>query len=106
MPSKNELITNQTFIGLVPDENKINVEYLYYVMILSAPQLNVLSSGTTISYLSREQFEKFEIIVPVIQEQNKIATFLSTIDEKITRTENQIMKAQQFRKGLLQNMFI
>jgi len=28
---KKELITNQTFIGLVPNESIINIEYLYYV---------------------------------------------------------------------------
>jgi type I restriction enzyme S subunit len=103
---KTELITNQTFIGLVPDKNKVNVEYLYYIMILSAQRLNVLSSGTTISYLSRVQFEKFEINIPSIQEQTKIANFLSAIDEKINRTENQIQQTQQYKKGLLQQMFV
>lgn len=103
---KKELITNQTFIGLVPDKNKVNVEYLYYTMILSAQRLNVLSSGTTISYLSRFQFEKFEINMPSIREQTKIANFLSFIDDKINRTENQIKQTQEYKKGLLQKVFI
>lgn len=103
---KKELVTNQTFIGLVPDEKGLNVEYLYYVMILSAKKLNTLSSGTTISYLSREQFEKFTIQIPSFSEQTKIANFLSAIDDKINHIQKQIEKAEVWKKGLMQQMFV
>ena len=52
------------------------------------------------------QLSKIELIVPDIEEQNKIASFLTSIDEKINRTENQIQQTQQYKKGLLQSMFI
>ena len=103
---KKELITNQTFIGLVPDESKVNIEFLYYVMILSSRKLNILSSGTTISYLSREQFERFEIILPCLEEQTPIANFLSAIDEKINHCTTLIEKTELWKKGLLQKMFV
>ena len=103
---KRELITNQTFIGLVPDENKVNVEFLFYVMILASRKLNILSSGTTISYLSRESFEKFEINLPCLAEQTRIANFLSVLDEKINGCSSQIAKTEAYKKGLLQQMFV
>jgi type I restriction enzyme S subunit len=103
---KTPLITNQTFIGLVPNMALIDVEFLYYTMRLSARKLNTLSSGTTISYLSREQFEKFSISVPSILEQKKIAAFLSSIDDKIEKNKEQIRKTELWKKGLLQQMFI
>jgi type I restriction enzyme S subunit len=52
-------------------------------MIHSSKKLNTLSSGTTISYLSRKQFEQFEIDIPSLDEQIKIANFLSVLDNKI-----------------------
>jgi type I restriction enzyme S subunit len=52
------------------------------------------------------QLSKIELIVPDIDEQNKIASFLTSIDEKIFRTENQIQETHKYKKGLLQNMFI
>ncbi|MBD1259816.1 restriction endonuclease subunit S [Maribacter polysiphoniae] len=103
---KKELITNQTFIGLFPDLNRINVDFLYHMMKLSSRRLNVLSSGTTISYLSRKQFENFEIPYPCIKEQNKIASYLSAIDDKINQVDSQIEKTIAFKKGLLQQMFV
>lgn len=43
---------------------------------------------------------------PSQKEQTKIANFLSAIDEKINRTENQIQQTQEWKKGLLQNMLV
>ena len=45
----------QTFIGLVPGKG-IDALYLYYLMIASERKLNDLSSGSTITYLSRKKF--------------------------------------------------
>ena len=101
-----ELITNQTFIGLVPDNKKVDVLYLLYVMRMMARQLNILSSGTTISYLSRQQFEKFKVPYSSLKEQQKIATYLSGIDTKIEAVNSQITQTQTFKKGLLQQMFV
>lgn len=103
---KKELITNQTFIGLFPDLKKINVDFLFHTMKLSSRRLNVLSSGTTISYLSRKQFEQFKIPYPCPDEQTKIAIFLSAIDDKINHVTTQLEKTTIFKKGLLQKMFI
>ncbi|WP_317173296.1 restriction endonuclease subunit S [Aestuariibaculum sediminum] len=103
---KKKLITNQTFIGLVPNELEINVEFLYYTMKLSSRKLNVLSSGTTIAYLSRQQFEEFKVEVPCLNEQVKIANFLTAIDKKIELVQTQIDNTTSFKKGLLQQMFV
>jgi len=50
----------------------------------------------------------FSIImqIPSLAEQTKIANFLSAIDEKISHCQTQIDKTDQYKKGLLQQMFV
>ena len=49
---------------------------------------------------------KIKLKIPAVQEQKKIADFLSTIDKKIETTSTQIDKTKEFKKGLLQQMFV
>jgi type I restriction enzyme S subunit len=86
--TKNELCTNQTFIGLVASE-KINYDYLYYYLKLCKEKFKKLASITTIPYISRNLFEEFEIEYYSVNIQNKIAKVLSSIDTKI-ELNNQI----------------
>lgn len=65
-----------------------------------------LAQGSTRYNMSKFQLLKIEINLPVIKEQEKIAAFLATIDDKIRRTQAQIEQTQQYKKGLLQNMFV
>lgn len=98
------LVTNQTFIGLVPSE-KIDSLFLYYLMASSSNRLNDLASGTTISYLSRKQFENLPVSVPLsIRLQQKIAEILSSVDEAIQKTDQIIEKTEELKNGLLNEL--
>ncbi len=100
-----KLVTNQTFIGLVPVIEKANVVFLYYIMTISKNRLNARSSGTTIAYLSRQEFEKFEVKIPSLPEQQKIASCLSSLDELIEAHNQKLELLKRHKKGLMQNLF-
>jgi type I restriction enzyme S subunit len=65
-----------------------------------------LGQGSTRYNMSKVELMKIEILLPSEKEQNKISTFLETIDEKLIRTTTQLQQTQQWKKGLLQNMFV
>jgi len=101
---KRPLTTNQTFIGLVINELKLSNEFLYYYMTFNAEELNNLSSGTTISYLPREQFEIFKIHIPPLPEQKAIAQILSDMDTEIESLEQKQAKYKAIKQGMMQEI--
>lgn len=55
--------------------------------------------------LSTEIVKSLTISFPSLPEQQKIAEFLTGIDEKIDKVERQIKKMADWKKGLMQRMF-
>ena len=56
--------------------------------------------------LSAQILKKIIVPIPTIQEQEKIAEFLTAIDERIDHTTAQLTRTKQWKKGLLQQMFV
>ena len=69
-------------------------------------QLSDNASITTVATYTIDNARKTIIPVPLITEQQKIASFLSSIDKKIEITSTQLEKTREFKKGLLQQMFV
>lgn len=51
-------------------------------------------------------FQAMSIIIPSKEEQDKIMAFLGALDQKIAAVAEQIEQTKQFKKGLLQQMFV
>ncbi|MDA4923160.1 restriction endonuclease subunit S [Acinetobacter baumannii] len=56
--------------------------------------------------INQKVFLAMSIDLPSLSEQTKIANFLSTIDQKIDKVSQQIEETKQWKKGLLQQMFV
>ncbi|MBP6411676.1 MAG: restriction endonuclease subunit S [Pseudarcicella sp.] len=69
-------------------------------------QIIKLAQGSTRFNMSKVQLMKLTVKLPCIEEQTKIANFLSAIDDKINHCEVQIEKTEVWKKGLLQQMFV
>jgi type I restriction enzyme S subunit len=90
------------------DSNYINKAYKKYCF--GTPQfrhqLIAYSSSSANTNINQESLSKLIIKLPTISEQQKIASFLSSIDVQIKQVGKQIEQSQVFKKGLLQKMFV
>lgn len=69
-------------------------------------QIQVLATGISVLGISKTNLGKLIIELPSLDEQAKIANFLSAIDQKIENVATQIDQAKVWKKGLLQQMFV
>ena len=81
---------------------KFYLKTTYYIKQLQK-NLEGIRDGKMISY---KYFSEIKLPFPCLAEQQKIAGFLSGIDEKIGVVNGELLKMQGFKKGLLQRMFI
>ncbi|MGY0391947.1 restriction endonuclease subunit S [Bizionia sp. KMM 8389] len=81
-------------------------KYLYYCIYFHRKYFLSQAVGSTVKSLRLPMFQKMPIKLPVIEEQIKIANFLSDIDVKIEALNTKIEHSKSFKKGLLQQMFV
>lgn len=69
---------------------------------------SVANSGARFDRLNitNESFLNLPIPYPCIEEQTKIANFLTALDNKIALVESQLNGTKQYKKGLLQQLFV
>jgi len=91
-----------------PDLSKIALGFGAYLMKAEYIhfQIRIISQGTKVLGLSSNRLSGISVKLPCVNEQTKIANFLSAIDEKISLCNTQIAKTEQYKKGLLQQMFV
>jgi type I restriction enzyme S subunit len=69
-------------------------------------QIAQLAQGNSVVHLYSSQLKGVRLNLPHLEEQTKIANFLSAIDQKIEVVAQQIEQAKLWKKGLLQQMFV
>jgi len=91
-----------------PNKDKIHLGFGGYLMGIEYIQMQIrkIAQGTKVLGLSSKKLSEISVFLPSKEEQVKIVDLLIALDEKINRTQNQIQQTGQYKKGLLQNMFV
>lgn len=90
------LTTNQACCNLSLDENIADYKYVYYYLCAHYFELASLANGGAQQNLNAQQIKAFEISLPPLSEQKRIAGILGALDDKIelNRCINANLEAQ------------
>lgn len=99
---KDEYFQDSNIIWLDHDESVLNsfLKHVYSIIKWNGIE------GTTIKRLYNDNVLTTKILTPSLEEQSKIGTFFTQLDNTITLQQRKLESLQKLKKGLLQQMFI
>jgi len=99
----NVIIGGDILVIRIP-ENVINGIFLSYSIKKSREQVMKLVTGSTVYHIYGSDMANFVFKYPKIEEQNRIATILSDIDNEIDALEKKLAKTKKLKQGLMQQL--
>ena len=98
--------TNQQINSIIVDKEKAYNEFIYYSLQSIIAKIKAKYEKDAFSIINKTEFSNIIIHVsPLNTEQQKIADFLSSVDELIEYEKVRLEKLKEYKKGLLQNLF-
>ncbi|WP_415339851.1 restriction endonuclease subunit S, partial [Clostridium perfringens] len=101
---KEESSFNQQITGINTNE-KLNNRYLYYWLLDNNERINKIANYTTLPIINNEFLKNLKVLVPAIEEQEKIVEFLdkksSEIDDLIEEKRKLIKLLKEKREAII-----
>lgn len=101
--TKTEICTSQDFTNFI--SKKVDSHYLGYYFLSNNNLLKRYSQGTSIKGLTTGDIKSIKVTIPRLQEQQKIASFLSSVDKKLEQLQKKKELLEQYKKGMMQKIF-
>lgn len=93
-------------VGKIISKNSANEDFIYHA-IANPKFLNEMinhAQGGAQGNLSMKDIMNYEILLPTLPEQKKIASFLSALDDKISQNSRKLSALREFKKALFQKI--
>lgn len=94
-------------VALIKQKNDLINSFLIHYLQSNffKNQVRLLNVGNTQKFLALSQIRSIKVIKPSLEEQTKIATFLSAVDEKISQLTQKHQLLSQYKQGMMQKLF-
>ena len=96
---------NQQINSITPNSDNY-VDYLYYLLATNKNELIKHAGAGAMQMLNKKDFSGIKLRFASLKEQQKIADFLTALDQTITAKAEEITKVEEWKKGLMQKMFV
>lgn len=77
----------------------------YYINEKLRKKISTLAKGSSISNVYNSDLKKLKIPLPALEEQEKIASFLTSVDTKIEQLTKKESLLKEYKKGVMQKIF-
>ncbi|HAU1360174.1 restriction endonuclease subunit S [Legionella pneumophila serogroup 1] len=91
-------------IASIKAKKDFNQEFLYQWFLWFEPKWGSLSQGSTFESISSGDIKSLKLLIPDLEEQQKIAVVLSTIDREIENVKQKLNCLIQEKKALMQQL--
>ena len=101
-----QVVSGLHTIALRDNSQITQSEFRAYITSIKFVKIQIIAQVTGISVfgLSKTNLKKMKIPIPLLPEQQKIASILSGVDALIESTQKVIEKTGKLKKGLMQNL--
>ncbi len=103
-----DLYHGMNLLNIRVNQNNVSL-FLFY--LLSSDKYKkyfqrICNQAVSQASINQTDLKKTKMFVPVSKEQQKIADFLTSIDAKISGVDGEIEQMKEWKRGLLQRMFV
>lgn len=97
--------TNQAIAGIQIENDQIEKDYLYYYLLSLKQTVNGIGRGVAQNNINMTILKNFEIPLPPMEEQRKIAAVLDKVSDLIAKRRQQMEKLDLLIKARFVEMF-
>lgn len=98
-----DVAINQDLKALFVSDD-VSKEYIYHLFGMVGKIIESLGNGSTVKGIRIEQLKNLSIVLPKKNEQQAIAQVLSDMDSEIEQLEKKLVKYQQIKQGMMQEL--
>jgi type I restriction enzyme, S subunit len=102
------MIASHRFPMYKPREGILDLDYITYFFKTNKGKslLELASPGGAgrNKTLGQKEFDNLDIILPEVEEQKKIAVFLSILDRRIEKQQGKVEALEEYKKGIMQKI--
>lgn len=99
-----DIVINQQLHAFIPKPLIHNL-FLLYSLSTRKKYMDRVATKTAVPYMNKDNCNSVPIAFPSLPEQQKIASFLSAVDEKIQLLKRKKELLEQYKKGVMQQLF-
>jgi len=97
-------LTNQQINALFAKSHSLN-DFIFSLLEKKAPRIKLMAGVQAIPQINKSDFSKFKFNFPNFPEQQKIASFLTSVDTKIEQLRKKKSLLEKYKKGMMQKLF-